>query len=81
MDRNHLSWIIEGLNLVELPTFQLLIYYVTKIIAQLLSNTQQVVYFLSFFFVIVPFSSNKDKLLLKALLTEKEKEIAERKYP
>ena len=77
MDRNHLSWIIEGLNLVELPTFQLLIYYVTKIIAQLLSNTQQVVYFLSFFFVIVPFSSNKDKLLLKALLTEKEKEIAE----
>lgn len=34
-----------------------------------------------FFLLLWLFSSNKDKLLLKALLTEKEKEIAERKDP
>ena len=52
MGRNNLSWITEGLNLVELPTFQLLIHYITKTIAQLLSNTQQVVSLLFFLFVI-----------------------------
>ena len=51
MGRNNLSWIIEGLNLVELPPFQLLIHYITKTIAQLLSNTQQVVSFLFFFWL------------------------------
>lgn len=72
--------IIEGLNLVELPTFQLLIYYVTKIIAQLLPNTQQVVYFLSFsFFVVTFFFQIKRQAFAESLLTEKEKEIAERK--
>ena len=82
MDRNNLSWIIERLNLVELPISQLLTYYITKIIAELLSNSQQVVSFHSFFFLVVIFLfSNKDKLLLKDLLIEKEQEITKRKDP